>query len=268
VQAVTDSRGRDDREPVVWVDALRGGHDRLRAFVGGASADDLSQPSMCTEWNVARVLGHLGSGAEIGLATVTGADVDREAVWGRWNAMESGEMASSFVAADERLVSWFEGLSAEELTTRQVQMPFLPAPINAAEAAGFRLSEVSLHSWDVFAAFDPTARVAPDATDLLVDRLPMMVGFVARFTPRETRPATTTTIGVQVSEPDRRYELELGDSADLRPATGRPTDGQLDITGEALLRLAAGRLRPDREAGTTISGSLSLDDLRRAFPGY
>jgi uncharacterized protein (TIGR03083 family) len=255
-------------QPAAWVDALRSSHDRLRAFVDNASAEDLAQPSMCPEWNVGRLLGHIGSGADIGMAVATGDDVDNDEVWARWNAMEPEEAASSFVTADEQLVRWFEGLSAEELTTREVQLHFLPSPISAVEAAGFRLGEVALHSWDLFAAFDPMAGIDPEATELLVDRLPMTVGFTGRFTPRETRPATDTTITIEMSEPQRRYELELGDRAELRPATDRPTDGRLDITGEALLRLVAGRLRPGREAGATISGSLSFDDLRRAFPGY
>ncbi len=34
------------------------------------------------------------------------------------------------------------------------------------------------------------------------------------------------------------------------------------------MRLAAGRLAAPREAGASISGALTLDDLRRAFPGY
>ena len=95
-------------------------------------------------------------------------------------------MASSFVAADGQLVGWYEDLSHDELATLQVQLPFLSGPIDAAGAAGFRLSEVSLHSWDVFGAFDPAATLAPDAAALLVDRLPMMVSFLGRFTPRDT----------------------------------------------------------------------------------
>lgn len=252
----------------VWVAALRNGHDRLTAFVARASADDLVHPSMCAAWSVAQVLSHLGSGAEIGLATVTDTPVDNPAVWARWNAMEPVDMASSFVTADEQLVAWYETLSDDELATLQIQLPFLPAPIDAGGAAGFRLSEVALHSWDVFAAFDPEATVAPDATGLLVDRLPMMVGFVGRFTPRETRPAVETTISVTTSEPDRRYELALGDNIDLHPASAGATAGQLTLPAEALLRLAAGRLTPGREAGATITGALSLDQLRIAFPGY
>jgi uncharacterized protein (TIGR03083 family) len=248
--------------------ALRDGHDRLAAFVGSASADDLVHQSMCADWSVAQVLSHLGSGAEIGLATVTNTPVDNPEVWDRWNDLPPAASASSWLAADEQLVAWYEALSVDELTTRQVQLPFLPAPIDAADAAGFRLSEVALHSWDVFAAFDPATTLAPDAAALLIDRLPLMAGFVGRFTPRDNRPAVDTTISVTTSEPERHFELELGDNIDLRPAAHGATAGELTLPAEALLRLAAGRLPPDREAGATITGVLSMNQLRAAFPGY
>jgi hypothetical protein len=104
---------------------------------------------------------------------------------------------------------------------------------------------------------------------LLVDRLPMMVGFVGRFAPRETRPATETTIVVTTSDPERRFELELGDNLELRPGDdGAVTVGELTLPAEALLRLTAGRLKAGREAGATVTGALSLGDLRRVFPGY
>jgi uncharacterized protein (TIGR03083 family) len=252
----------------VWIAALRGNHDRLAEFVGRASGGELDHQSMCADWTVAQVLSHLGSGAEIGRANVSGTPVENTEVWARWNAMAPAEMASSFVAADEQLVAWYEALSDAELATLQVRLPFLPAPIDAASAVGFRLSEATLHSWDVFASFDAAATLAPDAAALLVDRLPMMVGFIGRFTPRETRPAGDTTITVTTSEPDRRFELELGENVELRSASGETAAGALKLPAEALLRLAAGRLPPEREAGASISGALTLDQLRTAFPGF
>jgi len=255
-------------DPRIWIAALRSGHDRLAAFVAGASTDDLTAPSMCTDWTVAQVLSHLGSGAEIGVGTVTGATVENQEVWERWNALHPGEAARAFVDTDERLVAWWEARTDDDLASMQVQLPFLPSPIDAATAAGFRLSEVGLHSWDVLAAFDPDAEVAAEAAALLVDRLPMMVGFVGQFTPRETRPAADTTIAVVTSDPDRRFELELGERAELRPAGGGPTAGELTLPAEALVRMTAGRLPAEREHGATATGVLGLDDLRRAFPGY
>jgi uncharacterized protein (TIGR03083 family) len=255
-------------DPRVWIAALRSGHDRLADFVAGAAAGDLDHPSMCTEWTVAQVLSHLGSGAEIAMATVSGTAIENQEVWDGWNAKAPAEVAADFVTADERLVAWWEDRPDDELATLQVQLPFLPAPLDAASAVGFRLSEVGLHGWDVAGAFDPAAAVAADAAALLVDRLPMMVGLIGRFTPRETRPAGDTAITVTTSAPARQYELQLGDVVDLRPATGAATSGTLTLPAEALLRLTAGRLSPDREHGATATGALTLDQLRRAFPGY
>ncbi len=218
-----------EQDPRIWIAALRSGHDRLAAFVAGASADDLVAPSMASEWTVAQVLSHLGSGAEIGLATATGTAVVNEEIWDRWNALAPSAAASAFVEADDRLVAWWEARTDDELAAMEVDLPFLPAPIDAATAASFRLSELALHSWDVLAAFDPDAEVADDAAALLVDRLPTMVGFIGQFTPRETRPTEDTTIVVGTSAPERRYELELGERAELRSAGDGPTTGELAI---------------------------------------
>jgi uncharacterized protein (TIGR03083 family) len=259
--------GMED-DPRAWIAALRSGHDRLAEYVASASADDLTAPSMCSDWSIAQVLSHLGSGAEIGMATVTETPVENQEVWDRWNALSPTAAATAFVDADERLVVWWEARTDDELATMQVQLPFLPTPIDAAAAAGFRLSELALHSWDVLAPADPQAEVAADAAALLIDRLPMMVGFVGQFTPRETRPADDTTIAVRTSDPERTYDLELGARADLRPSGSDSTAGELNIPTEALVRLAAGRLPADREHGAAATGALGLDDLRRAFPGY
>jgi uncharacterized protein (TIGR03083 family) len=267
-----------ETDPHPWIAALRSSHDRLVAFVDGLADAELDRQSMCAEWTVARVLGHLGSGAEIALANLEahvagveppGGDINPP-IWERWNAMAPREAATQFSGADRTLVEAFERLDQSQLDELTIKLPFLPWPIDVASAVGFRLSEHALHSWDVVAAFDTSATVARESTELLVDRLPMMVGFVGRFTPRETRPAEPVTITVETAGPARRYELELGDAAELRPAiTDGDTDGRLVIPAEALLRLTAGRLKPDRpSAGVEPEGALSLAELCRAFPGY
>ncbi|MFD0592596.1 maleylpyruvate isomerase N-terminal domain-containing protein [Catellatospora coxensis] len=53
--------------------ALRSGHDTLAAHVRDLPAADLTGPSGASEWDVSQVLSHLGSGAEIHLATVEAA---------------------------------------------------------------------------------------------------------------------------------------------------------------------------------------------------
>ena len=257
-----------EQDPRIWIAALRSGHDRLAAFVAGASADDLTAPSMCSDWTVAQVLSHLGSGAEIGLASATGATIENQEVWDRWNALTPSDAAAGFVDADERFVAWWEARTDDELAAMQVELPFLPAPIDAATAAGFRLSEVGLHSWDVLAAFDPDAEVADEAAALLVDRLPTMVGFIGQFMPRETRPAEDTTIAVSRRHPSAATSSSsaTGPSCALL-ATGSPP-ASWPSPPRRFVRLTAGRLPADREHGATATGALHLDDLRRAFPGF
>jgi uncharacterized protein (TIGR03083 family) len=267
-----------ETDPRRFIAALRGSHDRLSALVSDLDDDGLACQSMCAEWSVARVLGHLGSGAEIALANLEANVAGEEPpgpeanppIWERWNAMEPRDVAARFADADRRLVESFDGLGADQLDAMQIKLPFLSDPVDVATAVGFRLNEHTLHSWDVFAAFDQSATLALQSVELLVDRLPFMVGLIGRFSPRDTRPAETATITVETTDPTRRYELELGDSAVLRPVGGEnTTSGSLAIPAEGLLRLVAGRLRPDRPSGDVEpSGALSLADLRRAFPGY
>lgn len=265
-------------DPRVWIAALRTSHDRLAALVDGLDDDGLAAPSMCTDWSVARVLGHLGSGAEIGLGNLAANVAGREPpgqdanppIWDRWNAMPPRELATGFVGADRRFIEAFEALDDDQLDSMRIKLPFLPDRIDVASAVGFRLSEHALHGWDVFAAFDSDATVASESVELLIDRLPTMVGLIGRFTPRETRPAETTAMRITTTGPAREFVLVFGDDVELRPATGGDAaDGELAIPAEALLRLAAGRLRPDRPSGDVEpAGALSLADLRRAFPGY
>ena len=54
-----------ETSPDPWIGALRRSHDRLRALVGPLGQDQLEQRSYASEWSIAQVLSHLGSGAEI-----------------------------------------------------------------------------------------------------------------------------------------------------------------------------------------------------------
>src|SRR5262245_10092153 len=140
-----------ETDPRRFIAALRLSHDRLGALAGELDDDDLARQSMCTEWSVAQVLGHLGSGAEIALANLEGPEPpgmeNHPPIWERWNAMAPREVAERFADADRRVVEAFEGLGAAQLAEVRVKLPFLPDRIDVATAVGFRLNEHTLHSW-------------------------------------------------------------------------------------------------------------------------
>lgn len=256
------------------ISALRTGHDRLAAFVRGLAPEDLTGPSGASEWDLSQVLSHLGSGAEIGLALLRGSldgtgtpDGDfNKSVWARWDASSPAERAAGFLTADEALVAAYEALDAKTREELRIDFGFLPAPVDVATAARLRLSEFAFHAWDVRVASDPAARLDPEAVPLLLDIVPMFIGFSARAEAVKDRPAR---LALRLSAPDTVLGLDLGETVAVTEEPALP-DGVLTAPTEWWLRLAFGRHAPEHTPATVeLSGdSITLDDLRRVFPGF
>jgi uncharacterized protein (TIGR03083 family) len=249
------------------VPSLRQHHDQLAATVDRLSDDQLTGPSGAAEWTVADVLSHLGSGAEITRATILASaepgseKPDNPAIWERWNAASPREQAEGFVAHDARLVELLEGFSDEERSSLRVDLGFLPEPVPLEVAAGMRLNEVAAHAWDVNVGLDGRATIDPDAVDLLLDLSAGPLGFMLGFTAK----ADQLDQPAEVAVGDKA--IVIGESVTVAPA-GSPT---ATFTGapEAAVRLLSGRLAPAyTPEGVEVTGNVTLDDLRRVFPGY
>jgi uncharacterized protein (TIGR03083 family) len=256
------------------ISALRSTHDELAAVVRGLGDEQLLAPSGASQWPVAQVLSHLGSGAEIGLATVRAAlgtgeapgDGFNQSVWDRWNAMSPREQADGFLAADAATLEAFEAMTPEQRADLRVSLGFLPAPLPLATYAGMRLNEAAQHSWDVRVALDDAAAIDEATASLLVDHFADGLGFLLGFTGRadQVGEPAVVTLG------DLGHALSVTDSVSLVPADGGSVaTAALVGPADAVARLFAGRLSPRwTPAGVTVSGNVGLDDLRRVFPGY
>lgn len=246
--------------------AVRASHDRLAGLVAGLDGDGLRARSYDAEWSIADVLSHLGSGAEIFSLTLaaglSGGESptmdDFKPIWDTWNARSPEDQAAESVAANEALVARVEALTPEQRAAFQVTM-FGRMPMDLAGVLGMRLSEHAVHTWDVAVALDPAATVAPDAVDLLIDRLPMMAGFTGK------KAGAPVTVAVTTTGPDRTFTLDTG-GVTLAPAgAGDAPAASLSLPAEAFLRLVYGRL--DDEAGLEASG-VTLAELKPVFPGF
>jgi uncharacterized protein (TIGR03083 family) len=258
--------------------ALRTNHDDLSALVRRLDTADLERLSSASEWTVAQVLSHLGSGAEIGLASLraalTGEDAPaqdfNQSVWARWDAKGPKEHAEDFLSANAELVTTYESLDADAREGLQIKLGFMPAPANVTLVAGMRLNEAALHAWDLEATFDPKAVIAPEATEALVDFLPgplsFLVGFIGKPGALESRPVT---LRVEMSDPQRALGLTIGETIEFGEPS-EPADAVLTVPAEAWLRLVSGRLDAAHTPGSVnVTGeAVSLDDLRRVFPGF
>jgi uncharacterized protein (TIGR03083 family) len=259
---------------IATIKALRSGHDDLAALVRGFTPEDLARPSGASEWDVSQVLSHLGSGAEIALTVLDGA-LDgsgppsggfNEGVWARWNAMSREERAAGFLTANETLTGRYEGLDEATRDSLRIDLGFLPAPVDVTAAGGLRLSELTHHTWDVKVAFDPKATLSPEATPLLLDQAGMLMGFLGRAAELDGRPVS---LAVRTTAPDREFGVRVDESVTLGETPASP-DAVLTAPAEWWLRLVTGRHAPRYTPDTvTLTGdAITLDDLRRVFPGF
>ena len=255
------------------ISAMRRGHDDFVGRLAALGPDDIARTSGAKEWTVAQAVSHLGSGAVISKATLDGALDGRgnqgmdfnKTVWARWDGLAPAEQVAEFPKVNEDLVSALEALDDKALEELRVDMGFLPQPLEVAGFAGMRLNEFSLHAWDVAVAFDPAATVDAEAAALLVDSFAPLL----RFAGKADQIDGTVTILVRATDTGREFGLVIADVVSITDDVPADADAQLTAPTEYLIRLFAGR----HDAANTpdsvqVTGSVTLDDLRRVFPGF
>jgi len=254
-----------ETSPDPWIGALRHSHDRLQALVELLDLASLEQRSYASEWSIAQVLAHLGSAAEIFgrflEAGLTGQDPPgRDAfvlVWNTWNAKDPQAQAADGLRADEATVERFESLHPEQ---RALRLQVFGMDMDLAGLARMRVSEHAIHTWDVAVALDPSATVAPDAVDLLIDALGQLTAWAGKPDGKQRRLQVSTT------DPERHFILETGEAVSLTESDGEQGLPELRLPAEAFIRLVYGRLDPAHSPPVEADG-VDLDELRRLFPG-
>jgi len=236
----------------------------LAAGLDGAA---VRAPSYDTEWNIAQVYSHLGSQAEIfGLlldAGLSGGEAPGPdsfpPIWDAWNARSPEEQVAHSVVANEAFVARLE--SVDDTQWGSFELAAFGMQLDAVRFLRLRLPEHAIHTWDVAVVLDPSATVAPDAVELLVDGLLDLVARVGRPRPE---PAT---LRVSTTAPQRSFAL-VTDGVALEPWSARDAAGSLALSSEELLRLVYGRLDPGHARTVRLEApGITVDDLRAIFPG-
>lgn len=249
---------------VTKLEALRASVEDLRALAARLDDAELVAASYCSEWVIADVFSHLGSGAVITeralhdavAGTPTPADFN-QSVWDEWNAKTPRSQVDDALAADRAALEAFEAVGEEQRSALTFSMG--PMSLDFATFVGMRLNEHVLHTWDVAAAFDGTAQLLDVAVPSVVDNLAMIAGFVAKPT------GESRTITVRTTDPSRDVTITASpDSVTYEStASGSP---DLVLPAEAFCRLVYGRLDPDHMPAVT-GDPAALDMLRQVFSG-
>ena len=249
------------------ITALRAEHDALAGLVSTLTDDQLATTSGAAEWTVAQALSHLGSGAEIGrvpIARAAGQTVvaeDNQTVWARWDTSAPRAQAEGFLEYSGRWLDTVEAFTPEQRSSLTVDLGFLPEPVPLVTALGMRLSELANHSWDVRVAIDPHAEVDADSATVLVDLLAGPLGFTLGFAAKPAELAAPASVAIPGAG------VVIDDAVTVVDHLESPSAKFTGPAG-AFVRLVSGRFKPPYDNGVTVEGNVTLDDLRRVFPGY
>lgn len=240
------------------VQVLDASVQRLADQVEPLTPQQVRQQAYPTEWTVADVLSHLGSGATIMRLRLDG-EVDMQAIWDEWNAKDPDAQGADALRADDQLQYRLASLTAEDQDRMRFAMG--PLELDLLTFLGLRLNEHSLHTWDVAVTFDASATLPDDEAALVVDTLPMMTRFAGKPT------GADRDISIRTVAPSRTFALALRpDGITLSPS--EPVDEpDLELPADALIRLVFGRLDPDHTPAGIV-GAGHLDELRPLFPGF
>jgi uncharacterized protein (TIGR03083 family) len=247
------------------IDALRSSVARLGRLAIMRSAEDLTRPAFPSEWSIADVLSHLGSGAVITKRRLddfiagrdTPADFAR-AVWDDWNAKGPEAQRDDGRIADAELLAALEGV------TPAIRASFTsvigPITLGFEQFVAMRLNEHAIHTWDIEVVEDSSSTIPQQAAAIVVDNLALTAHFTARPT------GDTRTITVATTAPERGFKIVLTpDSVQLSPTPPHPRSADLALHAEAFARLVYGRLDSAHTPAGTEGDVVEI--MRRVFPG-
>jgi uncharacterized protein (TIGR03083 family) len=246
--------------------ALQSSVDRLAALVRPLDDGAIAEKAYPSEWTIADVLSHLGSGAVITLRSIDDAlagaqkpDGFNQGVWDEWNAKSPRAKVDDSLAADRALMARLEAVSAAD--RGRFRSSLGPFDLDWDAFVGLRLNEHLLHEWDVAVTIDPAATLPPDGTVLVVDNLDL----IGRFA---TKPSgDPRTITVATVEPERSFAVTIEADAAAFTRADLPGPPDVSMPAESFVRLVYGRLDPDRTPSTVAADATILDQLRGVFPG-
>lgn len=268
VDDVTSTPAASDPDSILA--ALHRSHDRLEAAalpLTALSTEEVTQSAYPTEWSIADVLSHLGSGAEIFTELLSAAltsspppgQEEFVAIWDVWNAKTPLAQVTDALVTDAAFLAAVDATTPEERAAFGVEM--FNGPKDLAGFLLMRLGEHAVHTWDVRVALDPSEGLPSDAAELILTTVPGLVGFAAH-------PTRDLDIAVHTSDPDRDLLLALRtEGSSLTEAAQTDAAARLRLPAEAFVRLLYGRLDADHTPAVDADG-VDLDELRQAFPGF
>jgi uncharacterized protein (TIGR03083 family) len=248
----------------------------LDRYLGGLTLARWRGPTYCTEWDLAKLVSHLSSAARIhrqALLTALAGEppldqAGRQEIWNHFDSLDPGQLYPAFQAANRQYLEYLDLLSPES-GTRLIAT--FAGDIPVADFALFRLSELTLHSWDARVAFDPPTRLLPASASAALS--PVLSILDRRSNSAARARLAGASFGISLTAPSaRQLTLTVAEAVAWQEQPAVSPTASLTLSAEAFLRLCAGRLplaAAESDGDVLIHGdhdrALQLNAL---FPGF
>jgi len=271
----TESQPRHDLDSVVA--AIRQELEVLDRYLAALKPQGWSGPTACTEWSVQKTVSHLGSGAELHLGALRtnldGAepigDEARRGVWDHFDSLAPEPLHAEF---RERMRAYLDYLTSLPADKRAGRVQSFAGDTSVADFAQFRLFELSLHSWDIRVALDPTARLLPGSARA---NFPHALGGLNRRANRAAKAEMTGAVyRFKVFGPvAERFAISVRDgNVEVGDAPHETALATVRLPAEAFIRLYTGRLPlelAEADGEVAIEGDRAAAlRLNTLFPGF
>src|SRR5262245_41732625 len=168
------------------IELIRAETSQLQNFLAGLSPEEWSRPSACAEWTVGDVVAHLTQGASTWREAITRAIAGDFAPPAGQPPLSPGERGSEATA--QRAIDFRQRMGEDALLhafadgyqqLHQVLLGLHAEDWNkpcfhrrgilpTRDYVGLRLQELTIHGWDMHAAFDATATLSASERSLPV----------------------------------------------------------------------------------------------------
>ena len=270
------------QSPVERVEVLRQEVAAFKERIAALSPEDWDRPSACDGWSVADVVAHL-SGQAFALNVSRGLQGDYSPPAGATPVTEHNEdefARNIFQRAFNTRAEFGDRLQevlfqrldeAVDLfdTVEEGQWDNLcywpPGPEPVHTMLDMRISELTMHAWDVCSQFDPDYRLSDGSVRVLMDT----VNRAARraFRPDPTIPAPQVYRFIIEDPVSAVFELEIANEETFfrLGEGGEQADAVFRCDGETFVMVMYGRLDPNE---ALVSGKMDWDGDERLALGF
>ena len=235
--------------------------DVVKKYLGSLSPEAWRQPSACEGWTVADVVGHLSGQAFAlrvnrgiqgdfsppeGLPPVADFDEDRFAqnIFQRAKSANEEYGYQLLETLNQRLdetVEIFNGVDPKDWETLCYWPPG-PEPVRTL--LDMRISELTMHTWDIRSTLDDQYHLSEDSVKVLIDTVDRAVRRAFRPAPSLGSPIRHRFVVTGPGSTSRDVVL-AAEGARVEAASSNAADVTFRCDGETYVLVMYGRLKPD-----------------------